>query len=175
MDQKILGFNVGDERICGNDKHGTSVGDWNTIINTMRNSFPRGQAIIYTNECASTFENTANFNLDIPDSLDWIGFDRYYSKSDTHGFIKNTLKPAYEKYLYPKLKDHHKVAITPQVTNCQKLGKNELDDAKDAVAWAQSDPRVTFILPYRLDDLEGHCKGSDLYNFWVNYGKGTKQ
>ena len=186
MDQKILGFNVGDERICGGDKHGTSIADWNTIISTMRNSFPRGQAIIYTNECHSTFESSGDTvesrrrrrkgggSFSVPAGLDWIGFDTYYTDSGTHGFINNVVKPDYEQKVYPLLAAYQKVAITPQVTDCQKLHKNELGDANDAVAWAKSDPRVAFILPYRFDDLDTHCKGSDVYNFWANYGKSTK-
>ena len=50
-DKKILGFTLGDERVC----HGMSLEDWTTMADTMRKSFPRGTAIIYGNECGSTF------------------------------------------------------------------------------------------------------------------------
>eukprot|EP00039_Didymoeca_costata_P010098 m.134964 g.134964 ORF g.134964 m.134964 type:complete len:427 (+) comp14707_c0_seq5:2878-4158(+) len=170
--QKILGFNVGDERICGNDKHGTSIDDWNTIINTMRTSFPRGQAIIYTNECGSTFDD--NTLKSIPSGLDWIGVDKYYTDSKTEGFITKVVKPYYEKQIFPKLHSYQKVAITPQVTDCKNLHKNEIGDGNDAIAWAKKESRIAFILPYRFDDLQTNCNGGDLYNFWVNFGKSTK-
>lgn len=196
--QKILGFNVGDERICGGDKHGTSIDDWNTIINTMRNTFPRGQAVIYTNECHSTFtedfllgdgsvkkENRTSFrhrksgqtgegSIAVPAGLDWIGVDKYYTDSKTHGFIDKVIKPFYESSIFPKLQPYQKVAITPQVTDCKTLHGNEIGDGNDAIAWAKSENRIAFILPYRFDDLQSHCDGGDLYNFWVNFGKSTK-
>merc|ERR1712151_532641 len=58
--QKILGFSIGDERICGS-KFKTSLSDWETMINTIRSSFPdRSKAIIHTNECGGTFGEIAS-------------------------------------------------------------------------------------------------------------------
>ena len=104
------------------------------------------------------------------------GIDKYYDPSSKQkdGFINNVIKPLYENDIFPKLASYQKVAITPQVTNCKSLQSHELGDANDAVAWAKSEPRIAYMVPYRFDDLESNCKGGDLYNFWVNYGKSTK-
>lgn len=176
---KILGFNIGDERICGT-KQKSSVADWNTIISTIRASFPRGQAIIYTNECASSFEDGTPIKT-IPDGLDWISFDHYRSNKDS-GFIDD-LRKRYEENLYPKLASHQMVSIIPEVTcddkkwdDCDSkcCAKVELQDAKDAMDWQSKDSRIAFINPYRLDDLVNNKYGMELYDYWKNVGQGTK-
>ena len=57
----------------------------------------------------------------------------------------------------------------------------ELQDAKDAVAWAKSDSRVALVAPYSwrrdgkvevgLDQLDDN---GDLKSYWINFGQGTR-
>ena len=201
--QKILGFFACDECIC----HG--AGDQlNIMIKTVRATFPRGTAIIYANECGSTFdcsdhasidtaENTTEFGQakamkgSVPAELDWISIDRYRTNSDP-GHMPGLRKHCYEDIIYPLMHDHQKVAIIPQVGHPKDDYKIcddectagvELQDAKDAVAWAQSDSRVALVAPYswkRHDitqaetGLDEMGSNTDLKAFWISYGQGTK-
>merc|ERR1719310_1781764 len=71
--------------------------------------------------------------------------------------IEHLRKDVYEAVIYPKLQPHQKVAIIPQVGHPKDNFKIcsdsctasiELQDAKDAVAWAQSDSRIAMVAPY---------------------------
>lgn len=182
-DQKIVGFTAGDQRLCGKKNMKTSLSTWNTMLSTIRNSFPRGTSIIYTNECRSTFDE-GNCPFDkVPSTIDWIGFDRYRSDSNSD-FFKTQIKEVYEQQVYPKLNSHQKIAVTPEVTHDNEKdwkdcddkcrAKVELQDAHDFVDWQKSDSRIAFVCPYRLDNLVSNTYAGDLRDFWNNYGKGTK-
>ena len=112
-DQKIAGLMVGDERICHGDR--MSQDDWKAMINAMRNSFPRGTAIIYTNECSGTFGDDKHDPVvsEIPGGLDWVSIDKYRTDTDDDFFSKE-IQGRYNKYIFPKLQSYQKVAVTPQ-------------------------------------------------------------
>ena len=202
QDEKILGFMIGDERV---DKH-MPIPDWETMIHTVRNSFPRGTAIIYANDfvCGdSTHRNQTlegrrrrkdppppppNCLSSIPPALDWISSDKY--RQDTASGFIGKIKQMYQRAIYPKLQDHQKVAVIPGVGHpidnfkiCDDscTAQIELQDAKDTVAWAQSDSRVALVAPYRWSatgsetGLKQLSDADDLRNYWQNFGKGTKR
>ena len=179
VDGKILGLFIGDELICG-AKQKTPVADWLSIISTVRSSFPRGTAILYTNECQSTVTSGSPVKT-FPDELDWVSVDKYRSHKEP-GFIAE-LEDFYKANVYPMMASHQKVAIIPEVTHdkhwdgCDDecVAKVELQDAKDAVDWQEKDSRVAFINPYRLDDLVTNKDADDLRKFWYDFGKGTRQ
>ena len=111
------------------------------MINTVRSTFPVGTAIIWANECGSTYPpsggggrrrrrkasnadnttdvgqlmvNGTDLGNSVPGALDWISVDHY--RGDTKpGFIGQIRKDVYEAVIYPKLQAHQKVAIIPQV------------------------------------------------------------
>jgi hypothetical protein len=185
-ESKILGFFVGDEQIC---RTKSAVAGWTTIANTMRNSFPRNTAIIWGNECGSTFGDSDKKAVvdKVPDAFDWISIDHY--RSDKSGDFVNDLKDMYNKYIYPKLQSHQKVAVIPQVGHPKDNFKIcddkctasiELQDAKDVLSWARGDSRVTMIAPYRWSasgketGLKQMTDADALKGFWFDFGKGTK-
>lgn len=184
QEQKILGFSIGDERICGCKPGRSSVSDWETMINAIRASFPdRGTAIIHTNECKGTFSNDGCINS-VPEGLDWIIFDKYRS-DDNSDFFNKYIKDVYKDSVFPKMHDHQKIGLGPQVSydgnkfgDCSTIAKAELSDAKDSVAWAESDDRIMFITPYAYRDwpkIEGKCdEAKELMDYWVQFGRGTQ-
>jgi len=184
--QKILGFFACDECSC----HG-SGDQLGKIIDTVRGTFPVGQAIIYANECSDTFGKHSPEWLP---KLDWVSVDRY--RYDRHtgadkkpGYVA-TLKKQYEKEIYPHLHDGQKVAILPmagrdkRVCDDKCIAALEVQDAKDAVAWINSDSRVALLAPYAwvrtggpgtpdngLNGLPGKQPIIDVYSA---FGKSTK-
>jgi len=183
--QKILGFFLGDELTCGGKRGADAYKAVVTMANAVRSSFPRGSAIIYTNECGSLYGT----GVKVPDAIDWISID-HYRKDAKPGFISQLKKDYYEDRVYPMMAPHQKVGIVPQVGHpkdntviCSDscTAKVELQDAKDAVAWAKGDPRVALIAPYawRRDGkvevgLDQLGDNGDLKNYWITFGKGTR-
>ena len=182
--QKILGFMIGDESV---DK-GLSIEQWETIIQTVRATFPQGTAIIYANDyvCSSTSKPDTPCVRRIPDALDWISSATYRSNSSS-GFI-GSIRASYENHIYPKLHSHQKIAVIPEVGQAsypricddECMARIELQDAKDTVAWARSDSRVALIAPYLwttqgndggLKDMSG---ANDLKKYWEDFGRSTK-
>eukprot|EP00937_MAST-01D_sp_MAST-1D-sp2_P004940 g4940.t1 len=181
--QKILGFFLGDEIVCGGK--GAAYSTVVTMANTIRNSFPRGSAIIFANECGGLYGDGKR----VPDAIDWISLD-HYRKDTKPGFIDTIRKDYYEKLVYPIMGDHQKVGIIPQaghprdneeVCDDKCMAEVELQDAKDAVDWAQKDSRVALVAPYAwwrdgkvekgLDQLKD---ADDLKKFWIDFGTGTR-
>ena len=183
--QKILGFFLGDERVCGGKRGGGAYKAVVTMANAVRNSFPRGSAIIYTNECGGLYGS----GVKVPEAVDWISID-HYRKDAKSGFIAELKKDYYEKIVYPMMGDHQKVGIIPQVGHpkdntqiCDDActAKAELQDARDAVAWAKSDPRVALVAPYawRRDGkvevgLDQMGDNGDLKKYWIAFGNSTR-
>jgi len=182
--QKILGFCLGDERVCGGKRGPDAYNNVVTMANAVRASFPQGTAIIYANECGSLYGSGKK----VPDAIDWISID-HYRKNSKPGFIEELKKDYYDKVVFPMMASHQKVGIIPQAghpTESEKICDDkctaavELQDAKDAVSWAKSDSRVTMIAPYawRRDGkiavgLDQLGDNGDLKNYWINFGKGT--
>jgi hypothetical protein len=179
---KIIGFTVGDERVCGDGHHGTPVKDLVKMIDHVRESFPdRSKAIIHYNECWKTFgyedDNCKHAAMDdVPEGLDWINID-HYRKSDTDDDFMDKLKKYHEECIYPKMHKHQKICITPGTTS--EVCPNEktcLKDAKYAVNWAESDDKVGCITVYRWDDMDDLDDGewSDLKDYWIDYASKSR-
>ena len=191
--QNILGFMIGDESV---DK-GLSTDHWETIIQTIRATFPRGTAIIWASDWVCSEANCTSHGKPchciehIPPALDWISSAIYRTNSSS-GFI-GSVRASYENHIFPKLQPHQKVAVIPQVVvndgpcDDQCMARIELQDAKDSVAWARNDSRVALIAPYlwRSQGCDGQdCdmglkevsgKGTDeLRQYWEDFGRSTK-
>ena len=104
VDKKILGFWAGDKRICKSQDAKPSI----TIIDTIRSTFPRGKAIIWLNECTSTWPHYS-----MPVNADWVSIDHYRKKKDDN-YISD-LKDLFKSKVFKKLHDHQKVLIVPGV------------------------------------------------------------
>jgi len=183
-DGKMIGFTVGDERVCSNGKHGTPVEDLVTMIDTIRASFPdRKKAIIHYNECGGTFGGDPNHGgedcdgaamEDVPEGIDWINIDHYRSDDTDDDFMDN-LKQYHEECIYPKMHSHQKICITPGTTSevcpdeetCKK-------DAEYTVDWAESDDQVGCITAYRWDSMEDLDNWPDLKDFWIDYASQSR-
>ena len=177
-DQKILGFFAGDEMICGNGGTGAT----NTIVNTVRNTFPRGKAIIWINECGSTFRKHS-----IPANVDWVSSDHYRKtkKENYVQYVQNMYQP-----IFHKLQSHQSVVLIPgaghpkdnhKMCDDKCTAETELKDAKGFVNWAHSDSRIAGIMPYswsRDGKVEQGASqignNGDLVNFYKNLGRSTK-
>jgi len=178
-DQKILGFFLGDEVICSNKGTGPS----NTMANTVRNTFPRGKAIIFLNDCGSTFSK-----YDIPENVDWVSADNYRKSKDQDYVGK--VKGIYNDGIFKKLRSYQRAVVIPGVGHPRDHYKIcddgctanvELQDAKDFLSWAQGDHRIVAMAPYSwsrdgkieqgLDQLGSN---ENLKNFYMNLGKSTK-
>lgn len=178
---KIIGFTIGDERVCSHGKHGTSVKDLTKIIDTVRASFPdRNKAIIHYNECSGTFGDFDDGSCgsdaamtDVPSGLDWFGIDKYRKDKTDDDFIDD-LKEYYERCIYPKMHSEQRVCITPGISSgvCPDE-KTCLQDAKDMVEWAESDDKVACITPYRWDDLD-EMDWDDLQDYWTEYARRSR-
>jgi hypothetical protein len=79
----IIGFNLGDELVCGGMK--SSV--LHEYANTVRASFPRadgngggggGGATIWYNDCGSVVQKLHDPNYTIPAAIDWMSIDMYH-------------------------------------------------------------------------------------------------
>ena len=178
-DQKILGFFAGDEVIC----HSGAAGPSDTIVNTVRNSFPRGKAIIWLNECGSTWPDHS-----VPENADWLSADHYRSHKDDDyiGDVKNL----YNNGVFKKMHSHQKVVLIPgaghpkdnyKICDDKCTCEVELKDAKDFVDWAHEDSRVAGIMPYawmRGADVEYGLNemsdNGDLKKFYTDLGRSTK-
>lgn len=175
---KIIGFFPGDERIC--KMKGTGVTD--TIINTVRNDFPKGTAIIYINECGSTWPEHS-----MPEGADWVSVDRYRGDKD-QDYVKD-VKKIYDD-IFKKLHSGQKVGLCPgvghprdheKICDDECTANVELQDAKDFVEWAHSDDRVIFIAPYAwMRDgqievgLNQMSHNDELKQFYKKLGQSTK-
>ena len=178
-DQKILGFFGGDEGIC----HNHAAGPTNTILNTVRNSFPRGKAIIWINECSSTWPDHS-----MPEAADWVSAD-HYRKKTSDDYIGD-VKKVYDNGIFKKLHSHQKVVLIPGVGHprdhykmCDDkcTAEAELKDAKDFVNWAHKDSRVAAIAAYAWmrdgtveQGLNQLGDNGDLVNYYQNLGRSTK-
>ena len=180
--QKILGFFLGDELVCGGKRGPDTYNAVVTMANAIRSSFPRGAAILYANECGSLYGK----GVKVPDAIDWISID-HYRKDTRSDFIHSVRKDFYEALVYPMMADHQKVGIIPQaVSNTGKICDSKcmaklcLQDAKDAVHWANEDSRVALIAPYAWwRDGDEHGAGQmkdadDLRQFWSDFGVSTR-
>lgn len=181
MDRKILGFITGDESV---DK-GLSEDHLETMVNTIRATFPFGTAIIYLNDniCGHDGKHDNCINK-IPSGLDWVSSATYRSGS-SGGFVAS-IRASYYEHIIPKLADHQKVGVIPQaesakdICNDECMAKLELEDAQEWMAWANSDSRVTFIAPYVWKTFDGKPgmkeldHGDDLRKYWEDFGRGTK-
>ena len=178
-DQKILGFFLGDEVIC----HNHAAGPTNTMADTVRNSFPRGKAIIWINECGSTWPAHS-----MPANVDWVSQDRYRSTSDEDYIGK--VKDIYNNGAFQKMHSYQKAVIYPgvghpkdnyQICDDKCTAKVELQDAKDFLAWAKSDDRVVAMAAYAWM-RDGHVEkglkqlkyNEDLIKFYSDLGRSTK-
>ena len=176
--QKILGFFAGDEVICKNN----AAGPTNTIVNTIRNTFPRGKAIIWINECGGTFKQH-----NVPENVDWVSADHYRKKKDAKYLqdVKTLFKP-----IFSKLHNHQSVVLIPgaghpkdhyKMCDDKCTAQVELQDAKDFVKWAKGDSRVVGIMPYswsRDGKVEQGASqlshNGDLVKFYADLGRSTK-
>ena len=178
-DQKILGFFAGDEMICSNK----AVGPTNTMIDTIRATFSKGKAIIWINECGSTFREHS-----MPANADWVSLDHYRSSKDEDyiGKVKND----YDEAIFKKLHDGQRVVVIPGVGHPKDNFKIcddkctaalELKDAKDMVEWAHDDGRIAGIMPYAWM-RDGHVEfglnqmsdNGDLLSYYQKLGRSTK-
>jgi hypothetical protein len=181
MDRKILGFITGDESV----DHGLSEDHLETMVNTIRATFPHGTAIIYLNDyiCGRDGKRD-NCIQNIPSGIDWVSSATY--RDDSSGGFVQSIRDSYYEHIIPKLADHQKIGVVPMVGSAQDIcddecfAEVELQDAQDWVAWANSDDRVALIAPYLwktfgdeigMRDM-GHA--DDLRDFWEDFGRGTK-
>merc|ERR1712113_996745 len=92
------------------------------------------------------------------------------------GFMDD-LKKYHEACIYPKMHSQQKICIIPGTTSevCPKQSTC-LQDAKYTVKWAESDPKVACITPYRWDDMDDLDDGdwSDLKDYWTSYARKTR-
>jgi len=180
-ERKILGFVTGDEAV---DK-GLSTDHWETIINTIRSTFPRGKAILYTNDyiCGGDVSPASKCINHIPPALDWIS-SATYRTDQSSGFV-DSIRDSYNDHIFPKLASHQKVGIIPQTEIARDIcddgcmAQLELQDAKEFMAWAKSDSRVALITPYLWNGgtgtgLQLMSHADDLKKYWQDYGRSTK-
>jgi len=181
--RKIMGFIIGDESV---DK-GLSTDHWETIIKTIRATFPRGEAIIYANDyiCDDNANPAPPCISHIPAELDWISSAKYRDPPDKSSGFVDSVRHFYKDNIYSKLASHQKVAVVPMIGPAQDICNDkcfaqvELQDAKDFVAWAESDSRVALIAPYVWDGGTGEGlvdmdDADDLKQYWQKYGRATK-
>ena len=143
------------------------------MADTMRKDFPRGTAIIFGNECGSTFFKedlipkalciplppipeswAAGVSLllpvQVPDSIDWISVDKYH-KDDKDGFV-DKLRGLYEQYIYPKLASHQKVGVSPRVGPCKEDQDCPDPDDESKAAEVELDDAKEFVDWQKSDD-----------------------
>ena len=155
-----------------------------TIIrfaDTVRASFPRGQAIIYYNEASffggprHTWVNghTDMTNYTIPKSLDWFGVDLYHYDGPVKGWAQARVGSWYRANVYPNISAQQKVVLVPGAFGstvnhfpngtyvCDRHCYDEMCtlDAHEFYAWAKSDERVVAIAPWNWGGCPG-CNGS---------------
>ena len=169
QEKKILGFFAGDEHICHNKDDGPSI----KMIDLIRDTFPKGKAIIYMNECGSTWSD-----YDIPKHVDWVSSDRYREKT-SQKYVES-FKEAYKDIL-KKLGHDQYAGIVPgighprnhfKMCNDECTAKIELQDMKDFKHWADNEDKIIFMAPYAWA-RDGSKDGDKLCRDM--YGKGSAE
>jgi hypothetical protein len=177
----IIGFNLGDELVWGGIKPKILV----QYADTVRASFPRGQAIIWYNEAcffAGPREHWKNSkplpdgnvsDYTIPAALDWFSIDQYHMDGYVEGWVDAHPKLWYETNIYPNMTSNQKALLVPgsfgsNVNHypngteiCDKDCYDQMcaKDATDYYAWGKADPRVVAIAPWNWGGC-ATCNGS---------------
>eukprot|EP01052_Picozoa_sp_SAG31_P030025 SAG31_NODE_3043_length_4753_cov_3.006016_3_plen_239_part_00 len=119
------------------------------------------KAVLYTNECQSSFVNHTGPSLDkLPPELDFISFDAYEgltiaSNASTEvDVVSGFLKAAIFQMMWP----HQKALLVPGLFGCTNvMSLNQSQDKAveklDAYfSWAKTDPRVAGFAPWHWGD-----------------------
>eukprot|EP01052_Picozoa_sp_SAG31_P011730 SAG31_NODE_671_length_12940_cov_4.703606_2_plen_1249_part_00 len=172
MASSAIGFDLGDE--LADD--GVPVAEIEAAAAMVRAQFP--SAVIWINAAGWTVAgecrpehmsqypdwrpgcNASSLWQNIPPSVTWFSID-YYFASRTSVFFASAVQARlyHERFVYPKLSSHHRILLLPPAMGsvCKAYGcgldcwsNQTYAIAKDTYAWAQEDPRVVAIAPYRL-------------------------
>ena len=132
----------------------------------MRTSFPRGAALIWYNEAAILAhspirDSCGNPHRDyaIPPELDWFSVDIYHMNGAVAGWVNNSVRAYYERWIYPNLTAGQRVMLVPgsfgSDVNHYPNGTVVCDracydamvsaDAADFYHWAVTDERVAAV------------------------------
>ena len=174
----IFGFALGDELVWG------SVTPANLVeyANTVRASFPRGEAVIWYNEACffsgprSGWHNGAHKpvpDYTIPEAIDWFSIDQYHMDGPVPGWVQAHVEPWYQRNIYPNLTKYQSVMVVPGAFGsnvnhypngtfiCDNACYDKMcaQDAGDFYEWARRDPRVVAISPWNWMGCAG-CNGS---------------
>jgi len=165
--------------ICKNKAAGPTT----TMIDTIRSTFPKGKAIIWINECGSTWPDHT-----MPANADWVSIDHYRASKDEDYIAK--VKEKYNNGVFKLLQSGQKVVVVPgvghprdnkQICDDKCTAALELKDAKDMTAWAQADARIVGIMPYAWmrdgkveQGLNQMSNNGDLKDYYQQLGRSTK-
>ena len=161
---------------------GTAWQNYVAYASTVRAAFPRGTAVIWSNEAAffsgpsHGWHNGAKKSVSdfkIPEAVDWFSIDLYHMDGPVPGWAQATVKPWYQRNIYPNLTDSQKVMLVPgafgshvnhypngtYVCDNDCYDKMCAQDANDFFSWAQADPRVVAISPWNWAGCP-ECNGS---------------
>ena len=90
--------------------------------NTVRASFPRGEAVIWYNEACffngprSGWHNGAHKpvpDYSIPAAIDWFSIDQYHMDGAVPGWVQENVEPWYKRNIYPNLTKDQQVMLVP--------------------------------------------------------------
>jgi hypothetical protein len=174
----IFGFALGDELVWGGVRPANLV----KYANTVRDAFPRGQAIIWSNEAAFFSGSRVNWHnakkedvsdYQIPSALDWFSVDLYHMDGPVPEWPQDHVKVWYETNIYPNLTHAQQVMLVPGAfgshVNHYPNGTYVCDnacydrmcalDAAGFFGWAKTDPRVVAISPWYWGGCPS-CNGS---------------
>lgn len=114
----IFGFALGDELVWS----GVTPAHLVAYANTVRTSFPRGEAVLWYNEAQffngprSTWHNGAKQpvpDYTIPEAIDWMSIDAYHMDGPAPGWAQANVEPWYQRNIYPNLTKDQKVMLVP--------------------------------------------------------------
>lgn len=168
----LMGFFLGDELCWACIPYRDVI----TAADTVRASFPRGQAIIYYNEAFPVFTSDVCNNgtllnyTQVPASLDWLSIDLYPDEGTLNGTIT-----IYETLIYPKMADSQSVLFVPPAYGFDNYTVDQrnrmccgpgnppcngnctlamLQWAADTYAWALRDTRMVGLNPWHYDTYQ---------------------
>jgi len=173
----ILGFNIGDE-LAWNCFSTNSIHEATEMI---RKSFPRGSAILWTNEAGFIGDwramkdscGQSRTEYRIPEGLDWFSVDIYHMDGKVDDWVDLYPKTYYESVIFPNLTESQKAILVPgsfgsdvnhypngtYVCDRQCYDKMCSQDAHGFVDWAMHDERVAGIFPWNWGGCPS-CNGS---------------
>jgi hypothetical protein len=159
LNSTVVGVYIGDE-LCSHNIYPCWKLSMGPLVKKVR-ALLGPKALIWTNECMSSFSNHTGPNLDkLPPELDFISFDAYEgltiaSNASTEvDVVRGYLEEAIFNMIWP----HQRVLVVPGLFGCENVmsfnqSQGKAVDKLDAYfAWAKTDPRVAGFAPWHWGD-----------------------